>query len=225
MVLIRLSSSICPAEWYEIIDEIKKCTKCKLYKTRRNPVPGEGPCNAKIMFVGEAPGGKEDETGRPFVGAAGQFLTELLGMAGLRREDVFITNILKCRPPNNRDPEPDEIEACKPYLVRQIRLILPRIIVTLGRYAGRTLLGDAGVKWSSMTRMHGKIFSVELYGVKLKIMPTYHPAAALYYPKLRPVIIKDFKEVLKKLVDELASEDRRRESKKHHTILDFLGKS
>ncbi len=220
-----MSSSICPAEWYEIIDEIKKCTKCKLYKTRRNPVPGEGPCNAKIMFVGEAPGGKEDETGRPFVGAAGQFLTELLGMAGLRREDVFITNILKCRPPNNRDPEPDEIEACKPYLVRQIRLISPRIIVTLGRYAGRTLLGDAGVKWSSMTRMHGKIFSVELYGVKLKIMPTYHPAAALYYPKLRPVIIKDFKEVLKKLVDELASEDRRGESKKHHTILDFLGKS
>ncbi|NPA98008.1 MAG: uracil-DNA glycosylase [Crenarchaeota archaeon] len=216
---------MCPGEWYKVIDKIKKCTKCKLHKTRRNPVPGEGPCNAKIMFVGEAPGGKEDETGRPFVGAAGQFLTELLGMAGLRREDVFITNILKCRPPNNRDPEPDEIEACKPYLVRQIRLISPKVIVTLGRYAGRTLLGDAGVKWTSMSRMHGKIFSVELYGVKLKIMPTYHPAAALYYPKLRPVIVRDFKEVLKALVEELANEGKRGESGRPRTILDFLEKS
>jgi len=220
-----LTDSICPGEWYKVIDKIKKCTKCKLHKTRRNPVPGEGPCNAKIMFVGEAPGGKEDETGRPFVGAAGQFLTELLGMAGLRREDVFITNILKCRPPNNRDPEPDEIEACKPYLVRQIRLISPKVIVTLGRYAGRTLLGDAGVKWTSMSRMHGKIFSVELYGVKLKIMPTYHPAAALYYPKLRPVIVRDFKEVLKALVEELANEGKRGESGRPRTILDFLEKS
>lgn len=220
---LRLDNKNCSEEWYRIIEEITRCTKCKLHKTRRNPVPGEGPCNTEIMFVGEAPGGKEDETGRPFVGAAGQFLTELLSLAGLRREDVFITNILKCRPPNNRDPEPDEIEACKPYLVRQIKLISPKIIVTLGRYAGRTLLGDAGIKWSSMTRMHGKVFSVELYGVNLKIMPTYHPAAALYYPKLKPVIIKDFKEILKGLVEEIKKEkESTSRSKKRHTILDFL---
>ncbi len=220
---MRLDNKNCSEEWYRIIEEIMRCTKCMLHKTRRNPVPGEGPCNAEIMLVGEAPGSKEDETGRPFVGAAGQFLTELLSMAGLRREDVFITNILKCRPPNNRDPEPDEIEACKPYLVRQVKLVSPKIIVTLGRYAGKTLLGDAGIKWSSMSRMHGKVFSVELYGVKLKIMPTYHPAAALYYPKLKPVIIKDFKEILKGLVEEIEEEkESTGRSKKRYTILDFL---
>ncbi len=203
-----------PQEWIELINEIKNCKKCQLYKYRKKPVPGEGNINAEIMFVGEAPGAKEDETGRPFVGAAGKLLTKLLNDIGIKREDVYITNIVKCRPPGNRDPTDEEIKACIPYLFRQIELIKPRIIVALGRHAARVLLSEAGIKWTSMTRMHGKVFDVSIRGIRVKLFITYHPAAALYYPKLKPGLEHDFLE-LKKLLENKAEKHQR-------TILDYF---
>src|SRR5205807_880478 len=138
-----------------IHSEILECTKCELHKSRTNAVPGEGPYDAKIMFVGEGPGQNEDEQGRPFVGAAGKFLTELLESIGLKRSDVFITNIVKCRPPNNRAPRKSEIETCNPYLQSQIRLINPRILCALGTPAINTLIGvrlERCFSWMSKQR-------------------------------------------------------------------------
>ncbi|OYT37621.1 MAG: uracil-DNA glycosylase [Desulfurococcales archaeon ex4484_58] len=204
-------------EWDKLIEEILNCRKCELYKYRRNPVPGEGRRDADIMFVGEAPGSREDETGKPFVGAAGKLLTELIeGILGLKREEVYITNIVKCRPPNNRDPKEEEIKRCSPYLVRQIKLIKPKIIVALGRHSAKFLFEEAGLKWRNMSIMHGKIIETILYGINVKLMATYHPAAALYYPKLRPKLEKDFN-MLKKT---LLSLDRSREKRK--TLFDYL---
>ncbi len=179
--------------WRLLVEEIKGCRKCPLHETRTNPVPGEGSLDAEIMFVGEAPGRREDETGRPFVGAAGRLLTELLEMIGLRREEVFITNVVKCRPPNNRDPRDEEIRACSPYLIRQIQLIRPRVIVALGRHSARFLFGEAGLRWGSMSSMHGKSYDAVVAGVPVKLMATYHPAAALYNPRLRGVLEEDFR--------------------------------
>src|SRR3954469_20075218 len=123
-----------------IADEIRVCERCELHRTRTKSVPGEGPADARVMLIGEAPGWNEDQQGRPFVGAAGKFLEELLGKAGLRRSDVFITNVVKSRPPGNRDPLPDEIVACAPFLVRQIEVIDPEVVVTLGRFSDGTVV-------------------------------------------------------------------------------------
>ncbi len=172
--------------------EIMACTKCELHKSRRIAVPGEGPEDAKIMFVGEGPGQNEDEQGRPFVGAAGKFLTELLESIGLKRSDVFITNIVKCRPPNNRAPRKGEIDACNPYLESQISLINPRIICPLGTPAINTILGDE----YSATKIHGK----PIKRGDRTILPLYHPAAALYDNSLRDVLLQDFK-ILKDLLE------------------------
>ncbi|WP_440059816.1 type-4 uracil-DNA glycosylase [Thermogladius sp. 4427co] len=188
--------------WDRIVDDIIHCTKCPLYRYRKNPVPGEGDLNAPVMFVGEAPGRTEDETGRPFVGSAGQYLTQLLESIGLSREKVFITNVVKCRPPNNRDPTDEEIEACSPYLIRQIKLIKPKAIIALGRHSGRFLYSLAGLEWTSMTQEHGRVRSVEILGLRIKLVATYHPASALYNPGLREKIEKDFKTVIKQVVDE-----------------------
>lgn len=171
-------------ELEQVATEVRGCTLCKLYKTANKGVPGEGPPTAKIMFIGEAPGFNEDRQGRPFVGAAGQFLEELLALAGLRREDVFITNVVKHRPPNNRDPEPDEISACALYLERQIAAINPRVIVTLGRFSM--------AKWfpnERITRIHGQ---PKWVGARL-IVPMMHPAAALHQPQNRTLIEDDFR--------------------------------
>ena len=167
----------------QIAEEVQKCARCPLHKARRNPVPGEGPANAEIMFIGEAPGFYEDVQGRPFVGAAGKFLDELLESAGLRREDVFITNIVKCRPPGNRDPQPEELEGCEPYLDRQIEAIQPKVIVTLGRYSMNKFLPGAKI-----SALHGQVFKVN----GRLIVPMYHPAAALHQPSLRPKVEADF---------------------------------
>lgn len=164
--------------------DVRACTLCKLYQTATKGVPGEGPPDAKIMFIGEAPGFNEDRQGRPFVGAAGQFLEELLALAGLRRADVYITNVVKHRPPNNRDPESDEIAACGSYLERQIAALNPRVIVTLGRYSM--------AKWfpgEKISRIHGQPKRV---GNRL-IVPMLHPAAALHQPQNRPLIETDFR--------------------------------
>jgi len=175
-----------------IHSEILECTKCELHKSRTKAVPGEGPYDARIMFVGEGPGQNEDEQGRPFVGAAGKFLTELLESIGLKRSDVFITNIVKCRPPNNRAPRKSEIEACNPYLQSQIRLINPRIVCALGTPAITTLMGDE----YSASRFHGK----PLKKGKVTFLPMYHPAAALYDASLKETIFHDF-QILKQLLE------------------------
>ena len=175
-----------------IHSEIRECTKCELHKSRTKAVPGEGPHDARIMFVGEGPGQNEDEQGRPFVGAAGKFLTELLESIGLKRSDVFITNIVKCRPPNNRAPRKSEIDTCNPYLQSQIRLINPRILCALGTPAINTLIGDE----YSASRFHGK----PLTKGEVTMLPMYHPAAALYDASLKETLLHDF-QVLKQLLE------------------------
>ncbi len=198
-----------------LIKEISTCKKCGLHRLRRNPVPGEGPLNAKVLFIGEAPGEKEDEQGRPFVGAAGKLLNKLLEIAGLSRSKVFITNIIKCRPPGNRDPTDEEVRACIDYLWRQISLIKPKVIVTLGRHAARVLFNKANLKWDSMSQRHGHIYPVEILGLKIILIPTYHPAAALYNPKLRKLLEEDFK----KIGQALQREDR---LTRPRTLFDYL---
>jgi uracil-DNA glycosylase len=175
-----------------IHSQILECTKCELHRSRTKAVPGEGPYDAKVVFVGEGPGQNEDEQGRPFVGAAGKFLTELLESIGLKRSDVFITNIVKCRPPNNRAPRKSEIEACNPYLQSQIRLVNPRIVCALGTPAITTLMGDE----YSASRFHGK----PLTKGEATILPMYHPAAALYDASLKETIFHDFR-ILKELLE------------------------
>jgi DNA polymerase len=171
-------------ELARIAAEVRACTACKLHRGTINAVPGEGPANAKIMLIGEAPGFHEDRQGRPFVGAAGKFLDELLALAGLRRSDVFIANVVKHRPPNNRDPEPDEIAACAGYLERQIAAINPRVIVTLGRFSmARWFPGER------ISRIHGQ---PRWIGGRM-IIPMMHPAAALHQAQNRPLIEADFR--------------------------------
>jgi DNA polymerase len=179
--------------------EVRVCPKCELSRTRTNAVPGEGNPHARIMFIGEAPGWHEDQQGKPFVGAAGKFLNELLAIAGLKREDVFITNVVKCRPPGNRDPLPDEIAACAPYLERQIAAINPEVIVTLGRFSmGRWFPGER------ISKIHGQPKQVD----GRMIVPMYHPAAALHQAALRGAIEDDFA----KLPKILAQAEEKRES-------------
>ncbi|KAF0111136.1 MAG: Uncharacterized protein FD147_1074 [Chloroflexi bacterium] len=167
----------------EIAKQVTICEKCELHFSRKNAVPGEGPVNAQILFIGEGPGFHENEQGRPFVGQAGKFLDELLTHAGLKREVVFITNVVKCRPPSNRDPLPEELNACGNYLDKQIESIDPWVIVTLGRFSMAKYLPMARI-----SAIHGKPAWV---GDRL-ILPMYHPAAALHQPKLKSDIIADF---------------------------------
>jgi uracil-DNA glycosylase family 4 len=166
----------------ELYEEIANCQRCDLSQARKRTVPGEGPENSDIVFIGEAPGFHEDQQGRPFVGSAGQFLEELLDGIGLKREDVYICNVIKCRPPGNRDPLPEEIEACKPYLDRQIELIAPRMVVTLGRFSMERYFPGAKI-----SQIHGQPRKV----VGIIYYPMYHPAAALHQPKWRQVIKED----------------------------------
>ena len=157
-----------------IAKHVASCTRCPLYSTALNPVPGEGSSTAGLMCVGEAPGATEDETGRPFVGAAGQLLTKILAAINFKREDVFICNVLKHRPPGNRNPLPEEVKACSPYLIRQIELIRPRVILAFGTFAAQTLLDTKLSIGKLRTQIH------RYYGVPLIV--TYHPAALLRNP-------------------------------------------
>ena len=177
----------------KIAAEVRGCPLCKLARTRKNAVPGEGQLAARIMFVGEAPGRSEDEKGRPFVGAAGRILDDLLQKAGIERSQVFVTNVVKCRPPNNRVPEDDEAAACRPYLDRQIALIKPKVICILGRTAYASLLGG-----SSITTNRGKI--VEKAGQKYFL--TFHPAAAIYNKSLLAALEADLKKLAKEIKKE-----------------------
>ena len=195
-----------PKNTLEIIaDEVRKCTLCGLSEGRTNAVPGEGNGFAKIMFIGEAPGRSEDQQGRPFVGAAGKLLTEALQEAGLSREDVFITNIVKCRPPNNRVPKEEERNACRPYLERQIALINPKIICILGRTAYESLL-----EGGSITSNRGRLVKHD----KRFYFLTVHPAAIIYNPELKTVFRSD----LVNLVNEL----KKLEANRGSTMEDYL---
>ena len=189
-------------ELRKIRDEVINCKKCSLYRERINggfyPVIGEGNHQAKIMFVGEAPGLQEAKTGRPFCGAAGRILDELLDSVSIKRENVYITNILKDRPPKNRDPQKEEIKVCVSYLERQIELIKPVVICSLGRYAMEFLMGKFGLGGviEPISKIHGKVFEVKILSQNIKIIPFYHPAVATYNPNMKEVLQKDF-QVLK----------------------------
>lgn len=170
----------------DLSSRVRTCERCPLAETRTNAVPGEGPLNAEVLLIGEAPGINEDKQGRPFVGQAGQFLEELLAAAGLKRQEVYICNVLKCRPPANRDPAPDEIAACRDYLDEQIEMVDPLVVVTLGRFSM--------AKWFSgqtISRIHGTVKEAD----GRFVVPMFHPAAALHQQNLRPTILNDFRMV------------------------------
>jgi uracil-DNA glycosylase family 4 len=182
-------------------DGLRDCSDCELHQGRTQVVFGVGSPEARLMFVGEGPGFHEDKQGEPFVGQAGKFLSELLGSIGLTRGDVYIANVVKCRPPENRDPAPAEIEACSPKLMEQIAVIRPRVICTLGRFATK-LLAETEL---SMTAIHGKAKEKELAGVSTIIFPVFHPAAALYNPANRQVLQDDFAKLRRLLERGMAS--------------------
>jgi DNA polymerase len=169
-------------------DATAGCTKCALAQGRTQVVFGAGAADADLMFVGEAPGFHEDKQGVPFVGAAGQLLSKLLDGIGLQRDDVYIANVLKCRPPGNRDPLPEEIEACEPHLWKQIELIRPKLICTLGNFATKLLSGRP----NGITQVHGRPQDVTLGGNAVTLYPIFHPAAALYTPRMLQVLQEDF---------------------------------
>jgi DNA polymerase len=174
------------SELEELHQRIASCPDCDLCRTRTHAVPGEGPPNAEVLFVGEAPGFYEDQQARPFVGPAGRFLDELIASIGLRRDQVFITNVVKCRPPNNRDPLPGEIDACRKHLQRQIELIQPKIIVSLGRYS---------LAWFSPRDAISKVHGQAKVKDGVYFIPMYHPAAALHAGNMRKVIEEDFRKI------------------------------
>jgi uracil-DNA glycosylase family 4 len=172
-------------------DMVAGCEQCALAQTRTQVVFGSGSPTADLMFVGEAPGFHEDKQGVPFVGAAGQLLSKLLAGIGLDRDSVYICNVLKCRPPGNRDPLPEEIQACEPHLFRQIELIQPKLVATLGNFATKLLSG----KPTGITQVHGREQQVALGGNEVTLYPIFHPAAALYTPRMLQVLEEDFRRI------------------------------
>jgi uracil-DNA glycosylase family 4 len=181
-------------------EAVASCTRCALAQGRTQVVFGSGDPNADLMFAGEAPGFHEDKQGVPFVGAAGKLLDQLLAGIGLTRGDVYVCNVLKCRPPGNRDPLPDEIEACEGHLWRQIELIRPRVVATLGNFATKLLSG----KPTGITRVHGQEQETTLGGRRVLLYPIYHPAAALYTPRMLEVLQSDFRRIPELLGREIA---------------------
>ena len=182
----------------DLYREINACQRCLLGRSRTKAVPGEGPENPAILFIGEAPGFHEDQQGRPFVGAAGHFLEQLLASISLTRRDVYIGNVIKCRPPGNRDPFPAEVEACKPFLDQQIALLKPKLVVTLGRYSMARFFAEA-----SISRIHGRAKRVG----EVLVLPLYHPAAALHQPRYRQDIETDFLKIPDLLKEATAPEE------------------
>jgi uracil-DNA glycosylase family 4 len=177
----------------EIREAMGKCRRCKLHRGAKNLVFGEGSPSARLMFIGEAPGAEEDLQGRPFVGAAGQLLNNMLNKLGLEREEVYITNVVKRRPPENRDPEPDEIKACLPFLLQQIKAVRPQVIVTLGKIATQALLGTK----EPITRLRGRWQRFD----HIRVMPTFHPSYLLRFPKERHKTWEDMQQVMEYLAE------------------------
>lgn len=184
-----------------LYEEIRSCTRCPLSQSRTHAVPGEGPDESMILFVGEAPGLREDEEGRPFVGRAGTELEKLLDLIDLSRSRVYITSVVKCRPPENRDPTQEEIEACLPYLKDQIALLDPAIIVPMGRYAAATIFRIYDLEIRPIGDLHGKAREVTDNEKRRVLLPTYHPAVVTHNPNLREALKQDF-QALEALISE-----------------------
>jgi DNA polymerase len=182
----------------EIAEKVMICTKCPLAESRINAVPGEGPQHATMMFVGEAPGAKEDETGRPFIGQSGQLLSDLMESSGIKREDSFITSILKCRPPDNRNPTQDEVRSCAPFVLAQLDSIAPIVTITLGNEAYDLFSSTFYLPKKPVGEVRGKVFRLHSTGARF-LIPTYHPAALLYNRKLIPQFKEDLQTALKYL--------------------------
>lgn len=205
--------------WGKLVLSMESCTACELHKHRTRVVIGDGSLYSDMMLIGEAPGQKEDEEGKPFVGAAGKVLTELLESRGIKRDEIFITNVVKCRPPGNREPTDNEVKACSTNTLSIIGLIGPKLIVTLGNHAGKFVFElCGGIKWLGVSRMRGRVYSVrlELLGV-VRVIPTYHPAVALYNPGIRPLIDEDFNSIREEY-----TKLRSAGSKRTSTLLDFI---
>ena len=183
-----------------VASEVMVCVKCDLWKGRKKAVPGVGNPASRVLFIGEAPGQAEDLKGEPFVGAAGKFLDTLLSEIGFSRADVFITNVVKCRPPRNREPKPDEIETCTPYLKRQIGIIQPRFIVTLGNHSTAYVLSKARLPFQSITQARGNVYETSILGLKVAVFPTFHPAAALYSARYKKQLEEDFQRMKEELL-------------------------
>ncbi|MCK5242875.1 uracil-DNA glycosylase [bacterium] len=179
------------SEFEQLAQTVQSCTQCKLAQTRKHVVFGEGDIQAKLVFVGEAPGVDEDSEGRIFVGAAGKLLTRIIESIGLAREEVYICNVLKCRPPGNRNPAPDEITACQNYLIKQLEFLQPKLICVLGTFAAQTLLGSQ----EPIGRLRGKTYTYQ----NIPVIPTFHPAALLYHPQNKKLVWEDMKRVAKAL--------------------------
>lgn len=183
------------SEIEELREKVNLCSKCSLSKSRTNVVFGEGKENADILIIGEAPGFNEDREGKPFVGKAGKFLDELFESAGIKRSEIFIANILKCRPPKNRNPLPEEIKKCTTFLDKQIELIHPKVICTLGNFSTKYILENFGLEKEilGISKLHGKVFKINTITGLIKIIPVYHPAVAVYNSNMKEVLTKDFK--------------------------------
>ncbi|MBE0669822.1 MAG: uracil-DNA glycosylase [Anaerolineales bacterium] len=199
----------------QIAKDVSVCTNCALHESRKKSVPGDGPADAEIMFIGEGPGFHENEQGRPFVGAAGKFLDQLLAQADLTRADVFIANVVKCRPPGNRDPLPEELSACDVHLEAQITAINPSIIVTLGRFSMNKFIPGAKI-----STIHGQMQKV---GERF-VIPMFHPAAALHQPPLKPSILADFAKLPDQLSEARAALGRKIKVKKKEAVVQQVEK-
>lgn len=186
-------------ELRSIRDDIVQCTQCDLHKSRTNPVVGSGNHSADILFIGEAPGEEEDKNALPFVGPAGNVLDKMLRYIGLDREDIYIANTIKCRPPSNADPTDEQKNECMSYLTRQIEAIKPKVIVCMGNHATKSIMTFAGLekKLEPISKIHGKLFQADpiMFPAGIKVMPVYHPAAMLHNPPLAEDLRKDFKKL------------------------------
>lgn len=201
----------------EIAKQVTECRRCGLYKNATKSVPGEGNLNAKVMFIGEGPGYFEDQQGRPFVGQAGKLLDELLQLIKLPRKEVFIGNVIKCRPPRNRDPFPEEIKACQPFLDEQIKIIDPKIIVTLGRFSMNKFLPGEYI-----SKIHGQARFINFGGKKRIIIPMYHPAAALRNARIMVEIKEDFQKIpqfLGNKLEEVKEDKKEGDSRKQLSLI------
>jgi DNA polymerase len=189
----------------ELNSQISECTRCPLYKYKTNYVPGEGDPYSRILFIGEAPGKEEDKQGKPFVGKAGQVLNEnIKNILNMDRSNVYITNVVKCRPPENREPKEEEIKACSIWLEKQLEIIQPEIIVTLGHYSTKWIFNYFKLKFSSITKLRGRIFKVNKWGKNITIIPTLHPASTLYHKEWKGYFDQDFK-----TIKEILNKDKR----------------
>jgi len=179
----------------KIANQIENCKKCDLYKTRNKPVSGYGSVDANILFIGEAPGYNEDIQGIPFVGKAGKIFDQLLKSVNLERKNIFITNIVKCRPEKNRNPSQNEIENCSDYLNQQIEIIQPKIIITLGNFASKFIFEKYGLNYENISKIHGSKFEIKTESRSIIIIPMFHPAVATYNPNKINVLLEDFKKI------------------------------